>query len=448
MTGEVIGMLRSDLSSGRFSELRSRYREKTILETFSSGRRETFQGISEAAENWPAIVLGTGRETYFSVTAEAGGYVVDVQRSVSPDSRPARQIHTLHLVDGLIEHHVVHPARPREPAVLPAGAVRSLLADPIGEFDHDGLSGASLFQAWLATGEPVVVKYVRPERDWMARATHDPGREAILFDEGVLATLPPPLSSPVIATERVPDGWLVVMQDVGEHCRRFRSADPGTAGETALAAVHALHTKFTGVRTSDALCSVADRLRLFSPLRPLLELRGSDTLPKTLTHTWETFAEFADPAVSAAVLGLALDPTGLLQALDQAAPNTLLHGDYRPANLGLSQDGVHALDWGLACHGPAVLDFVWYLSNAAWDGDDERTGLETVWARLTGEDPSSRAMDLAVIYHAVMGEVAFLVAEARRQPPGFPRPSDETAAWWLRRLHHAFERVGDLSRPH
>ncbi|MBD0693858.1 hypothetical protein BG452_14310 [Streptomyces sp. CBMA123] len=352
------------------------------------------------------------------------------------------------MVDGLIEHHVVHPARPRESAVLPDGAVRSLLAGPISEFQHDGLSGASLFQAWLADGEPVVVKYVRPDRDWMARATHDPGREAILFDEGVLATLPPPLSSPVIATEQVPDGRLVVMRDVSENSGRFRSADPGTAGETALAAAHALHSKFTGVRASEALCSVADRLRLFSPLRPLLELRGTDTLPKTLTRSWETFAELADPSVSAAVLELALDPAGLLQALDRAAPSTLLHGDYRPANLGLGEHDVVALDWGLACHGPAVLDFIWYLSNAAWDGDAERERLETVWTRLTGDGPSSRAMDLAVIFHAVMGEVPFLVAEAHHQPPGFPRPSDETAAWWLRRLHHAFERVGDLSRPH
>ncbi|MCX5214524.1 aminoglycoside phosphotransferase family protein [Kitasatospora sp. NBC_00240] len=381
------------------------------------------------------------------MTAESGGYVVDVQRTVSPTGRAVRQIHTLHLDDGRIVRHVVHPARPREPADLPAGSVRSLLAGPISEFHHDGLSGASLFRAWLPTGEPVVVKHVRPGQDWMARATHDPGREALLFEDGVLGTLPPPLSSPVIATERVADGWLLVMRDVGEQRNRLRSTAPVPAGEATLAAVHGLHAKFTGIRAGDWLCSTEDRLRLFSPLRPFLELGYSDTLPKTLTRTWETFTELTDPSLSAAVLELVLDPNGLLRALDQAAPGTLLHGDYRPANLGLGENEVFALDWGLACHGPAVLDFVWYLSNAAWGGDDDRNRLGAVWERLTGDSPTGRAMDLAVVFHAVMGEVAFLVAENHHQPPGFPRPSDETAAWWLRRLHDAFERVGDLSRP-
>jgi hypothetical protein len=248
----------------------------------------------------------------------------------------------------------------------------------------------------------------------------------------------------VVDAAATDDGWLIVMRDVSAALGRVRlNASPST-GDRLLTAVTAMHRTFAGTPPNPALCTVEDRLRLFSPVRPLLERRNADLLPKTLTTSWECFADHAGPAISDAVLALVMDPGGLVRALRAAAPATLLHGDYRPDNLGVDRDTVVALDWGLACHGPAELDFVWFLSNTAWADDDERAHYEAVWQRATGHGPTARIMDLAYVFHAVMGELAFVMAEALLQPDGFVKPSGATVAWWLRRLGQALDRVGDL----
>jgi hypothetical protein len=251
--------------------------------------------------------------------------------------------------------------------------------------------------------------------------------------------------SPVLDAVRVHDGWLIVMRDVRAALDNVRLGDAVSVSATLLTAVHRMHAAFSGRPPSESLCTMEDRIRLFSPLRPLVERRGEDMLPKTLATAWECFVDNTDPELSDAVLRLLLDPAGLVRALREEAPATLLHGDYRPANLGTDAGAVIAVDWGLATSGPAELDFVWFVSNSAWAGDDTRTHLESVWERLTGRGRDSRVLDLAVIYHAVMGEIAFVMSEARHQPTGFPKPSPATVAWWLRRLEQAFSRVGDLT---
>lgn len=445
MTEEIIASLRRALTTGQLAILL--YRPEAVLESYVNGHREVFTSLSAISEKWPEVVGDSGTETHFAVVVEQGGYEIDVQRSTASGRRLIRQIHRLHVVDGGIERHLIYPALPKEPASVPVGSLTSVLPGSLVDFQHGGLSGAAMFRARLNTGEPVVVKHIRPARDWLARATRDPGREALLHTGAVYDGLPPEIASPVIEATRVDDGWLIVMRDVHAALDVVRTADRPAMSEAMLAAAYAMHVKFMGAEPAGFLCSLADRLRLFSPIRPLVERRGSDTLPKTLTGAWECFADLADHADRAlpdAVLRLVMDPGKLLRALRDEAPGTLLHGDYRLANLGFEDGVVVALDWGLACYGPAELDFVWFLSNTAWGDDAERAHLVETWERLTGRDRDSRVLDLAVIFHAVMGEVAFLMAEARHQPPGFPRPSAETVTWWLRRLEEAFERVGDL----
>jgi aminoglycoside phosphotransferase (APT) family kinase protein len=144
------------------------------------------------------------------------------------------------------------------------------------------------------------------------------------------------------------------------------------------------------------------------------------------------------------VLSTVADPGPLLAALADE-PATLLHGDYQRTNLALAEDGaVIALDWGLAAWGPAELDYVWFLSNMAWGDDDERERIEARWADLTGVARDSRLADLAVAFHAAMGELAFVVSEPVYALAGQPAPSPATAAWWQRRTRAAYERLGWL----
>ncbi|MEV7806698.1 aminoglycoside phosphotransferase family protein [Microbispora sp. NPDC088329] len=445
MTDVIVAALRGALATGSFARLRSFYAPEPVLESYVTGHRETTVGVDAIERSWARIAPGPGAETYFSVDVHPGGYDIDVQRTVRPTGRPERYLHRIGVVDGRVSRHIVYPSLPREPVrLLPEPVAKSLVAGSVGDLAHRGFSGATLMRARLASGEPVVIKHIRPGRDWLARASGDEGREGWLFVEGVYDRLPAQITTPVIDAVASDDGWVIVMRDVSRALDTVRHGDPVAGGRVLLAAVAEMHRAFRDTRPSAVLCSPADRLRLFSPLRPLIERRGRDMLPKTLNTAWESFADGAGDAIADAVLRLVADPAPLLSALAAEAPATLLHGDYRPDNLGVEGGRVVALDWGLACHGPAELDFVWFLSNTAWAGDEARAALETEWERVNGGHRAGLALDLAVIFHAVMGEVAFVMSEARHQPDGFPKPSAATVRWWLRRLEQAFERAGDL----
>ncbi|MBR8642534.1 phosphotransferase [Streptomyces tuirus] len=292
----------------------------------------------------------------------------------------------------------------------------------------------------MPSGRPVVVKVVRPGRDWLAVASHDPGREGRLHTQGVYEALPPGFRAPVLSAREHDGVWTIVMEDISAELH----AAPRHPARETLTAVAGMHTRFRGRPPREELCSTADRLRVFSPLQRLLHWHGSDNFPAMTGRMWELFAERADPRLAHAVLQLVADPSALLASLERAAPDTLLHGDLRPPNLGRRGDTVLAIDWGLSAHGPADLDFVYYLYNTAWGDDAVRDAFEAEWLSMTGAPPRSPAYELSVIYHTVAGELGVLLATAAHRPRGLPRPSEETVSWWMRRVRTAFDRTGHL----
>ena len=72
--------------------------------------------------------------------------------------------------------------------------------------------------------------------------------------------------------------------------------------------------------------------------------------------------------------------TGLGQILTQVerlaeklrvAPHTLLHGDFRPANIALQDDNeMVVFDWQLVGVGPGVLDLVAFVNACQWERTD------------------------------------------------------------------------------
>lgn len=461
---DALGALRAALSEGSAGKLLPWYADRALFECHTSGRRYRVVGPEAVARVWASAAEGGGEVTAWRVLREEGGADVDVQRaaagadaggpgasrsaaggpgagSASVPGQAVRQRHTLHLDgEGRIVRHTIHPARPRGSGIVPAVEEIGLAGGEAEEWDSGGWSGARLYRARLAGGEPVVVKHLSPAADWMMRTTGDPGREALLFTDGVYDRLPGTLRATPLAVREVSDGWIVVMRDVSEaHARMGAAGSEGTS--LALTALHDLHETFRGREPGSYLCTLEDRLTLFSPARSLIEHGRRETLPSTITPMWETWAEHGDAELVDAVLQLARRPEPLLRALRESGESTLLHGDYQPSNLALDDSGVIALDWSLACYGPPELDVIWLLSNAAWAGDDERDHLLAQWTRTTGVPADSPAFDLAVIFHAVMGELAFLTTERLIQPPGFFVPSPSTVTWWTHRLHTALTRT-------
>lgn len=233
-----------------------------------------------------------------------------------------------------------------------------------GPLAADGKSGSELERVVLADGSQLVVKHVRPGRDWIGRGTHDGGRIATLWHAGLFALAPPTVEHAVIAVEPEDDGWLVIMRDVAAGL-----FPPGTRLSRAtsrrlLEAAAAMHVAFTRpARTLGGLCSLADLYGLFSPaVAAELRTSGGSTIPDLIVEGWNRFPEVVPPDVVAAVTAVHADPAAFAAALFEY-PTTVVHGDLKLANLGLLDGQVVVLDWGdLTAIAPGAVDLAWYVA--------------------------------------------------------------------------------------
>jgi hypothetical protein len=126
----------------------------------------------------------------------------------------------------------------------------------------------------------------------------------------------------------------------------------------------ALHATFWGWTDDVGLTDLPRRYVMFSPAVAASEAaRGSDALvPKVMAEGWRQLPEVA-PALARVVLPLLDEPRPLIEAL-QRVPHTLVHGDWKAANLGTHDDGrTVLLDFGeLPGEASALTDLAWYLA--------------------------------------------------------------------------------------
>jgi hypothetical protein len=87
-----------------------------------------------------------------------------------------------------------------------------------------------------------------------------------------------------------------------------------------------------------------------------------ERVPAIAAEGWDAFARRAPADVAEGVLELWRDCRPLAAAL-AATPSCLLHGDWKVANLGSTDDGRTVLiDWAYIGEGPACHELGWYLA--------------------------------------------------------------------------------------
>src|SRR5439155_11481705 len=144
------------------------------------------------------------------------------------------------------------------------------------------------------------------------------------------------------AAARDGDAWWLVMRDVSGELLDDHSIVPREANRRLLAAVNDMWDSFWGERV-EFLAPQAVRLQMAAPSIGTHERDGVDLLPKQLEVMWEAFNEAVDPDVAGVVLALVEDPATLAAALD-ALGTTLLHGDIRDEQIGLTGRRLVLLD--------------------------------------------------------------------------------------------------------
>jgi hypothetical protein len=426
---ELAHRLRAAVEHGRVAALRDLYVPDARLEGAVPG-----QVLHERGADAILAVLGGwwGSPTPGVVDWQVrlAGAGVELSVEWGTDAGPCRQLHWLHLDDeGRIRRHIVHSQRPSSlgprpvvPSWLAAAAHRAPLAG-------HGQSGAGLERAVLASGDVVVVKHLSAASDWIMRATADPGREATLWLSGVLRDLPGGLDDPVVAAERAGDGWELVQRDVAPVLLGAGARLTREDARRLLVALDALHRRFEGAALPDA-CSLADRAAMFSPRTAAAERDGPDLVPKLIGRGWEHFCAGPGGEVVPAVRALVDDPAPLVDALERDG-TTLIHGDAKPANLGLRADGVVAIDWGMACRAPAEVELAWYLECGAPAVDATRGDLLADWRDARASRFEPMRLRLALLFEVVLSGWSWALFAAESPFPAERARSAAALTWWL-----------------
>jgi hypothetical protein len=302
----------------------------------------------------------------------------------------------------------------------------------------DGRSGSLLERVVLAGGGTLVVKHVLDGGDWIMRASHDHGRAAELWSEGVLARVPAVIDHAVVGAEEVEGGWMVIMRDVSAALLPDNARITRADSRRVLEAAAALHATFWDDPPLP-LCSMVDRYQLLSPATTRREAGGADEVPRLIGRGWERFAELVPDEVAGPVLAVLERPEPFAAAFSRF-PATLIQGDLKLGNLGFTEDRVVMLDWGTQTGwAPPAVETAWYLAINWSRIDASREQVLDDFRAAEGARHDEDALRLALLGGLVqLGWDKALHASGHPDPAIRAREAADLA-WWTDRARDALE---------
>ncbi len=228
----------------------------------------------------------------------------------------------------------------------------------------DTKSGAR-FERVVIDGDRYVLKYQDQRDDWLLRATGDPGRRyVLLWESGLLARMPSVIDPAVVSCSYDGTVGMILLRDIGDQL--LPPGRPLSVQQHARFLDHmaALHAAFWGWRDDVGLTPLATRYLMFSPAVARAEAVRASTavVPSVMAEGWAQLPRVA-PQLADLLLPLLDDPTRLVAALERG-PHTLVHGDWKAANLGTHDDGrTILLDFGeVPGEASPLADLSWYLA--------------------------------------------------------------------------------------
>jgi hypothetical protein len=306
----------------------------------------------------------------------------------------------------------------------------------------EAFSGATLELVELGAGSRLVLKHLPSEGDWLTRATDGLGRVRQLWESGLLARIRPHVDHTIIAVRRHDDHDLVIMRDASGDLLPPRAPVSRATSRALLTGLAAIHHALEG-ESDEGLCSIDARFAMFAPALHASDAPGAHPLADRILHGWDLFAQHAPSDITAAVAAVHRDPVRLGRRLARFPP-TLLHGDAKLENLGLSPQGLVAIDWGdLTGFGPREVDIAWFALKGA-----TRIGCppDTIFAdyeAAAGRRLDPQALDVVCIGSLAQMGFRFAVS-ASASGPDSPSLAAKQLAWWITRASAALDRLGGI----
>ena len=301
----------------------------------------------------------------------------------------------------------------------------------------DGKSGASMERALLADGSRLVVKTIDPSQDWIMQATADPGRVVRLFDQGIFSEMPHGVDAALLDAEPLEGGGVrIIMPDVSHALFSERQLLTRAEGRRLLGAAAAMHRKFLD-RPIDGLFDLAGLYRFLSP-GSARQMQTDEPIPELILTGWERLFELLPDEIVSAITSVHDNPELLALAL-AGAPHTLIHGDFKVANLAMDARSVYLLDWGaLTSWAPAAVEMAYFVAvnSAAVDASLDELLDDVRFTHSAG--PDDPALPLALFGALVqLGWDKGLAATANNHLSRAREIID--LEWWVARSREALE---------
>jgi hypothetical protein len=318
-----------------------------------------------------------------------------------------------------------------------ARATRGSLAELLDSAEErtpwqpDDTKSGARFERVVIGGERFVLKYQDPRDDWLIRAAGDDGRTYVrLWESGLLDRLPDVIDHAVVAAAFDGTAGMVLLYDVGDALLAPDTAFTQVQHARFLHHMAALHAAFWGWRDDVGLTALERRYLLFSPAVAAAEAaRGNKALvPTVMAQGWQRLPA-ASPALADVVLPLFDDPSPLVDALARV-PHTLVHGDWKAANLGSHPDGrTVLLDFGEAPgEASPIADLSWYLAlNTTLLPEPKDAVLDTYRRALEGHGVSTEGWWDEAVALELLGCMLQFGWEKALGGPG------EELSWWEER---------------
>lgn len=254
---------------------------------------------------------------------------------------------------------------PETLSILSGRAVKYVSCQPM----PGGYSGSTLLAIQTDQGfnPPFVVKRMSTQQDWLMLASDDRCcRSVTLWQYNILNRLSPFVDHAIVACAKDNEGWAILMRNITSH---LLDDDARTAAEIktlleSLAAIHATYWNDPELMApAIGLCDLAGMLRTLSVQNARRLSNTTHPAPEMILRGWALLQEWLAPDVLEVVDSLMTNPQPLCAALTRY-PFTLVHGDYRSANLGLIKGPAPqtlVLDWQLSAYSVATIDLAFFL---------------------------------------------------------------------------------------
>ena len=235
--------------------------------------------------------------------------------------------------------------------------------------EHNGVAGGKLSYVNTNAGR-LVLKQMSLKHDWLMYASDDHQcRSVTLWQFGLLDQLQPDVEHKIVACAHDDAGWGILMHDLSEGLfDQWDKPIPPKLVPAYLDRMAKIHATFWNDPHLDdprlGLCDSATRLDICSP--KLAHTHKGDQrgpIPEWIRGGWEIMETALDRDVFLGLSRLRDDPQPLFDAMNRH-PFTLVHGDYRDANLAyLKLDQTVIFDWQQAARSLMTVDFAWFAGN-------------------------------------------------------------------------------------